>query len=179
MIIESKEQMADLLVRGCLGNTVRIFRTEHELLDSGAPLTSVRCLGRPNLPHESGFPALQAFPLARSYETEFGCRTLVSEAPDDSRLLIQGELSMIENRFYFFHSFMKTSLRLALRKGIELKGLPVFWMLKGYLNSASFDDIRELMELYPNHVIELSIYDYCLGTRKGRNYVVWEVRGTY
>jgi hypothetical protein len=49
-------------------------------------------------------------------------------------------------------------------------------MLKATMTPASHDDWLLLIDKYPKHVIEVSIYDCCLGDMPGRNALVWEVR---
>jgi hypothetical protein len=40
----------------------------------------------------------------------------------------------------------------------------------------SYNDIQDLFDRYPGHVIEFSCFNRCIGTFPGRNTVVWEVR---
>ncbi len=49
-------------------------------------------------------------------------------------------------------------------------------VLARHLNANSLDDVRELLERFPGHVIELSTLDRCIGTVPHRNHVTWEVR---
>lgn len=49
-------------------------------------------------------------------------------------------------------------------------------LLNFVLNDNSRDDVEELLDLYPDHVIELSAIDACFGTVPHRNAVIWEVR---
>lgn len=49
-------------------------------------------------------------------------------------------------------------------------------LLRHVLNGNSYDDLTDLLELYPGHVVELSALDCCFGTCRGRNAVVWECR---
>lgn len=49
-------------------------------------------------------------------------------------------------------------------------------VLGRHLNGNSLDDVRELLERFPGHVIELSALDRCIGTVPHRNHIIWEVR---
>ncbi len=49
-------------------------------------------------------------------------------------------------------------------------------VLRRHLNENSLDDLWELIEAYPDHVIELSSLDRCIGTVPHRNGILWEVR---
>lgn len=46
----------------------------------------------------------------------------------------------------------------------------------GAADAASYEDVRELLKLYPNHVVEFSCCDRSVGSVPGRNTVIWEVR---
>ncbi len=49
-------------------------------------------------------------------------------------------------------------------------------VLRRHLNENSLSDLHTLIELYPDHVIELSALDRCIGKIPHRNAVLWEVR---
>jgi hypothetical protein len=48
--------------------------------------------------------------------------------------------------------------------------------LRRYLDSSSYDDLMDLVETFPEHVIEFGAYETNLGNIPGRNTVIWEVR---
>lgn len=48
--------------------------------------------------------------------------------------------------------------------------------LNRWLTPDSLSDLRELLQLYPDHVVEFTALDSNLGTLPGRNAVIWEVR---
>lgn len=49
-------------------------------------------------------------------------------------------------------------------------------VLAKHLNANSRDDLGALLSRCPDHIVELSALDRCLGTVPHRNAVVWEVR---
>lgn len=55
-------------------------------------------------------------------------------------------------------------------------GLRASMLLKKHLNANSYDDLMLLIELYPDHVYELSALDVCYGMVPLRNSIIWEVR---
>lgn len=61
-------------------------------------------------------------------------------------------------------------------KGRHWFGTAAKMLLDRHLNENSRDDLRILLEQYPDHVVELSAIDACYGTEKHRNSIVWEVR---
>lgn len=52
-------------------------------------------------------------------------------------------------------------------------------VLRTLLNSNSYEDLMILLDNYPDHVVEFSACEQCIGVVAGRNAVVWEVRGGY
>jgi hypothetical protein len=49
-------------------------------------------------------------------------------------------------------------------------------ILQQVMNENSYSDLWDLIERYPNHVIEFTCLDRCYGTIPHRNAIVWEVR---
>lgn len=58
----------------------------------------------------------------------------------------------------------------------EYRGVAARMLLERHLNANSLDDLRVMIETYPDHVIELAALDRCFGTVPGRNGIIWEVR---
>ncbi len=55
-------------------------------------------------------------------------------------------------------------------------GLAAKTLLRTVLNGNGQDDLADLMEKYPGHVYEISVFDRCVGKLPHRNYVCWEIR---
>lgn len=49
-------------------------------------------------------------------------------------------------------------------------------LLRHLLNGNSYDDLMELIDGYPDHVVELTALSSEFGTVPGRNGIIWEVR---
>jgi hypothetical protein len=110
---------------------------------------------------------------------------MVNEAAPDQCVVLQGEyfngICQDEQGLvlsgYFFYSTFRAHMRDALHAAHEsTHGLCVSLMLRRAMTLASYEDWLELINLYPGHVLEVSIYDRCLGDIPGRNALVWEVR---
>ena len=56
------------------------------------------------------------------------------------------------------------------------EGTQARMVLRRHLNENSLSDVRELLEEYPDHILELSSTDRCFGTVEHRNHIVWELR---
>lgn len=62
------------------------------------------------------------------------------------------------------------------QNGRHVQGSAATAILRWACCPNSFDDIEELLDRYPDHVIELTAYASFLGNLPGRNTIVWEVR---
>lgn len=79
-----------------------------------------------------------------------------------------------------FYSLERTDMRTGLRRsGQEARGLRARMLLEAYCWPSSLEDIRELLDAYPNAAIEFSLADRAVGVLPHRNHVVWEVREDY
>ena len=58
----------------------------------------------------------------------------------------------------------------------EAHGVAAYNLLSRHLNPNAYDDVTALLELYPDHVVEISATSDCVGLLPHRNYVTWEVR---
>ena len=103
-------------------------------------------------------------------------RITINESAPDEFLTIQGELTRNECGLYLYYSTLKGKMRDCMKDAISTYGLQVKLMLQYYLTPSSYEDIMDLLDLYPEHVIEFSTYSKCLGDCKGRNTLIWEVR---
>lgn len=56
------------------------------------------------------------------------------------------------------------------------EGVAARLVLARHLNENSRDDLAALLDRYPDHVVEVSALDRCIGNVPHRNGVVWEVR---
>ena len=61
-------------------------------------------------------------------------------------------------------------------RGKTYVGLAAVSLLRSLLTPSSMSDLEAVLEKWPDHVVELSALDRCMGTTPGRNAVVWEVR---
>jgi hypothetical protein len=104
---------------------------------------------------------------------------VVNESAPDDRLVLQGELIHTHRGFCFIRRFEKIKMRQAMTLSYardEVTGVTALLTLRQVCTPPSFEDLMELCDLYPESVIEFSVYEMCLGSCRGRNTVVWEVR---
>lgn len=102
---------------------------------------------------------------------------IYAEASNDDHITIQGEASYTLDGWHLEYSRCKTHMRQAL--GVErfiVSGVLALMVLRAYLYGSSFDNLQDLTVLYPDHVIEFTAYDMCVGRLRGQNIIIWEVR---
>jgi hypothetical protein len=78
---------------------------------------------------------------------------------------------------YFLGTFESGPMPLALEKSsFTTYGLRADLLLRHYMTPASYEDWQGLLLQYPGHVLEVSVWDSCLGDLTNRNAIVWEIR---
>lgn len=101
-----------------------------------------------------------------------------SRTPPDNKLLFQGEIMNSLQGLHLVYSELKKPMNIALKEEEKiLTGLLALNFLKHNLSPASLDDVRDLLKMFPNDVIEFSCYEIEVGTLINRNVIIWEVRG--
>jgi hypothetical protein len=104
-------------------------------------------------------------------------RIMVNEMAPRCEIL-QGEYS---NDSLGSREFLFSRVRLCMREALLCNrqiahGLRSDLLLCAAMTPSSYADWRLLLDRYPNHVLEVSVYEHCLGDIPGRNALVWEVR---
>jgi hypothetical protein len=182
--VTGKRLNYELWTSGAYGNRLRSWRSVGEWERSGfAGSVALRVLGA-----GGGLCTydLQSWEVVDEYcrWIEAGTRpedVVVCEMAPDDRLIVAGEYHhdpLPDGSFrHFFHSRLRLPMRRALRLGGEVAtGLRATAILCQSMTDRSWEDFSELVMAYPGHVVEVSVYDHCLGDLPGRNALVWEVR---
>jgi|SRR6185369_187923 len=95
----------------------------------------------------------------------------------EQSLLLQGEVMRTERGLYLYYTRVKEPMRIALaRESASVFGILAVSLLREALCSNSYDWLNELLDLYPDHVVEFSAYERRWGTLPNFNTVFWEVR---
>lgn len=68
------------------------------------------------------------------------------------------------------------SWRKAMLSPVSFYRTDAVTLLRSILNANSYDDVSDLLDRYPDHVVEFSALDSCFGLIPHRNHIVWEVR---
>lgn len=176
MRITNKAQMYDLLERGLLGNHLRVFRTDEELLGSGFDgRVGVRCIGEPGSTYYHHLTVAQALTGASLMRSE-GFDVVYQESALDHMITLQGGVCCVDGILCLTYSRAKTHMREALKNSKTAFGLEARTILQTYVDPSSMDDIELILETYKDHVLEFTAFSGCVGRLKGRNTCIWEVR---
>ncbi len=181
--ITNKHQSYDLWMSGKFGNRLRAWRTLEEWRASDyegkVALRTMVAGGGPclyDLDPSTVFSRHRQL-VSEGYSPE---EIMICEMAPDHRLVLNGEFlaDIVDSRWGHLHySRVRKPMRIALREASEdVTGIVAQMMLKCLMTPDSWEDFEELSRSYQGHVIELSIYDHCLGDVPGRNTLIWEVR---
>lgn len=105
---------------------------------------------------------------------------MVNEAAPDQAAILQGEyLNGIVGAYWNCLHYSRVAAHMRIALGAEMlfaNGMMSDLLLREAMTPSSYEDWRLLLERYPGHVLEVSIYNRCVGDIPGRNALVWEVR---
>ena len=185
--VTTKKQNYRLWQSGAFGNKLCAWRTAEEWRSSGfGGLVALRTLGNGGGKCLYSVSPQKVVPLIDDW-----CRSgispddiMINEMAPDQDVVLQGEylndISVIYGQTVwgcFSHSRALKSMRDALRERSQFcYGLQADMQLKSAMTPSSYSDWQLLLKQYPKHVLEVSIYNRCLGDIPGRNALVWEVR---
>jgi hypothetical protein len=182
MELTRKSDSFHLYLNGLLGNKLRTWDAEADLLASGYAGTvtmryKAKLLGSRFCEYDV---SLDQIPWIQDDWVRQGADidliTFNESAPDD-KLSIQGEvMEDFLGRLQLFYSTDKVKMRDALKGAKQVSEESARFILEHYLTASSYSDLRALIEVYPEHAVEFSTYNHCLGDLRGRNTVIWEVR---
>jgi len=105
------------------------------------------------------------------------CNLYISAMAPTKKTILQGEVQEGVWGLELTYTRVKKPMRDALREqSISTRGLEASLLLGVAMNDLSGDWLMYLLEMYPEHVVEFSVYSVCWGTVPGHNTVFWEVR---
>jgi hypothetical protein len=180
--ITSKSQYYELASRGIFGNKFRTWNTIEEYQNSG--FTGPTRF-RSKVPGSAFFTTAPPFygdVVRRAYEKLIsrGARSgdlIFCEAAPEEFLTFQGELTRDwAGRLQLSWSTEPgITNREAMTRARRSSGLEGALMLGHYLDPGDHDDLMQMLDDYPDHVVEFSVYSKAAGILD-RRMIVWEVR---
>lgn len=103
----------------------------------------------------------------------------VSEMAPTDKTLLQGELRRSERGHELFCSRQAMTMREALAyDGKTVTGLQALMTLQCFIDTPSYEHLMDLLDEYPDHVVEFSTYSVPCGlfAKWGFRTMIWEVR---
>lgn len=182
----TKRQNYRLWRGGAIGNKLRAWRSIAEWFCAGCPepvaLRSLRGGGDLCAYNLSAFQV--GFAVQQFHREGIRSDQIMVNEMDTLTQILQGEylndVCTIDGEVqvgHFFYSRVRLRMRDALKAAPQVThGLRADLMIRQAMTPASYEDWQELLTRYPGHVLEVSIYENCLGDLPHRNALVWEVR---
>jgi hypothetical protein len=181
----TKQRNYDLWQGGVYGTKLRSWRTFYAYQLSGFPGRVVLrqlSVGADAIAYD--LTPTQSLWVYREMTDNLGIdpgQIMVNEMAPDHLSLLQGEYlnDVINDQVTpLFYSRSPLSMRMALHSPDRkhATGLVANTILRELMTPGSWDDWCTLLENFPKHVLEVSIYDCEVGDIPGRNALVWEVR---
>jgi hypothetical protein len=178
--IDCKTQSLYLLKQGLLGNTLRIWDSYEEILkDKYIGNVSIRHGKEINTRFYKYNINVNEVPrLLKGWKRQ-GLHIgdlRFNEAAPDHLLLIQGAVTESTELILDYSTKKRVMQKDAMEHPTCAVGLTAQIILQHFLDPSSYEDMRTLLYNFPDHVVEFSTFNCCLGFILGRNTVFWEVR---
>ena len=112
--------------------------------------------------------------IERAYNPE---KHYITQRAPPKGVVIQGEVIYNHKGLVGFVSFVKDTMKPSLAAGgFELTGLELLQTLRRYMDISSYEWLQHLINSYPGHTIEFSVFVKYIGNIPRRNTIFWEVR---
>jgi hypothetical protein len=180
--ITNKQQMYDLLCADKLGNHFsRLLFPDWYLsaYSAGFPyyVYSIRYGLALGGPWKYNIDKMSV--ISEAIYNEYNCPTKkiwVTSMPPTAKHILNGEIQRNEHGLDLIYGIKPVVMREALQTPLYVTGLKTKIVLEQYCNPKSYDMIMELLDNYPDHVIEFTVFDKDVGVMLGHNTIIWEVR---
>jgi len=183
-VLKRKSDMYKLYEQGAFGNKLRTWPTTDDLLASDySGSVTLRYKGKAG---GGGWCAYdlaldQVTPTIEQWVSEGADPKLITanESAPDERLVVQGDVGRNPaggGGLVFRYSRDRVKMRTAMETATHAYGAEAVVLLDSYLSPDSLADVKELLELFPDAIVEFSAYEMNVGDKPGRNAVIWEVR---
>ena len=178
----NKRDMTERWNRGEFGNKIRVWPSIKEFLDDEDLPQDTFTLrsyepGSPHCAYDLTPRQLRDRCFVLACDGVDMSQFYVNESASlDDKLLLQGEVCRSHRGLELRCSTVKKKMRLAFAKRVEdIHGLRANIILKCAMDPVAYDWVMELLDRYPDHVVEFSTWSVPFGDL-GWNTIVWEVR---
>lgn len=177
MTIDSKAEFYRLWRLGVLGNSNQLFNSLPDALASKCQRIGFRQIGKAGGGKWEDCPREQATDVAIRWTAEGRRYILDGGAPSKQSTLI-GEICRTFRGVEGFLGLSTLPMRPAITAGhlTPRSYAETNALLDAYMDPSSRDDVRDLLDLYPDATIEFSCFSRDFGMIPGRNTIIWEVR---
>lgn len=198
-VITSKRQFFELWEAGVLGNRTRLWRSLNDALASGSPkigFREIRPAGSTGagawtlLTQADHVPFVARESLRHSFErrvTEMyhewkaaGRNFIMDDSVPNDKSTMQGEVCRTYRGLQSFFAVGRglPPMRITMAQGLHRHrdGAETNVLLDRYMDPSSRDDLRDLLDLYPDAAVELTCFSVNVGNLPHRNTIFWEVR---
>lgn len=176
--IRNKREFYRLWKQNLLGNRPILFESPEEAANYSGPYVGIR---------EVGAAGGGWFRIVRPWEVlnvchiwkDLGKEFVLDGAVPNDRCLLLGEITQTFRGWEGYLAIRpKVPMRAAMKDGLlkPVSGLRVRLLLEHFMDSSSYEDVRELLDLYPDATIEFGCYDVQVGILPNRNTIIWETR---
>jgi len=179
MKIINKTEFYHLWEAGVLGNRTNIYRSPLKAWQAGYSLYGFRQLAKAGGGRWERVDRKEFWNTVRNWN-EWKIPFIMDSATfpaDDSHITLQGEVC---RTFRGWEGFMGYTPGLPMRKAFPymraVSGSEVLVLLDRWMDPSSQDDIRDLLDLYPEATIEFTCFTKDTGNIPGRNTLLWETR---
>ena len=181
--ILNKTECYALYETGLFGNKAMTWNSYGEILRSGwegrVCMRSKKGIARKEVKYNI---KLEDVPLHIEQFQKIGIpEDLISfnQSMPDGNLILQGEVMNYQGGIYLFGTTLKKPMNIALaEKSFTIENDTAKPLLESKLSAESYRDLRNLLDIFPESVVEFSAYSIPVGNfaETGRNTVFWEVR---
>ncbi|MBI4116432.1 hypothetical protein HY449_01670 [Candidatus Pacearchaeota archaeon] len=181
--ILNKTECYALYESGFFGNKARTWNSYEEILKSewkgGVCMRSKKGVSRKEVRYNI---KIEDVPLHIEHFQKIGIpEDMISfnQSMPDRNLILQGEVMNYQGGIYLFGTILKKPMNIALaEKSFILENDAAGPLLESRLSAESCRDLQNLLEVFPESVVEFSAYSIPVGNlaETGRNTVFWEVR---
>ena len=177
--IRNREEYFDLWARDVIGNHLRIWNTVEEIPE-GIESVMVREVN-PN--GGGGFVNVMKTTSVR--KLQFLKRVVYNELAPDELATMQAYIRK-ENGIIYLEAKLTARARLptrpermrqAIKRAKCFEGLQALHIVRNRVSPRDYEDIVEMLDAYPGHVLEFTSYACGVGWAKHSNVIFWELRG--
>jgi hypothetical protein len=184
MLIKTKNQFYELSMKGLCGNTPKVWWSLDDFYSQQYRPMYVTLR---SLKSNSSFlkPIILVTELRDAIGDAANGTYVINEIPNPHLTrAIQGELTWVNGSWYLYYARSSEPMRKALEKdGRHTYGFTALNKIKSVATPSDFDDLMWIMDAYSEKyvypVIEFTVFNCCVGSIRGRNTLIWEVRSTF